>query len=153
MDFGSQPARDGADGLSEAVRLDEQTGHLIRRAHQRASSILLSEMEGEQLTPAQGFALIRLYERGKLSQNHLGRLAAMDPSTIQGVVRRLTERGLVERVPDPGDRRRITLSLTRSGTSVAQRLVKRVARADQTFLGPLSVRERQLFLGLLRRLV
>ena len=82
MDFGSQPAQGIADGLSEAVQLDEQTGHLIRRAHQRASSILLSEMEDEQLTPAQSFALSRLYERGKLSQNHLGRLAAMDPEAL-----------------------------------------------------------------------
>ena len=110
-------------------------------------------MEDEQLTPAQGFALTRLYEKGKLSQNHLGRLAAMDPSTIQGVVRRLSERGLIERVPDPGDRRRIALSLTDAGTSVAQRLMTRVVRAEQTFLGPLTFSERQLFLGLLRRLV
>lgn len=152
MDFGSQPAR-SADGLPDSVQLDEQTGHLIRRAHQRASSILLSEMENEQLTTAQGFALTRLYEKGKLSQNHLGRLAAMDPSTIQGVVRRLTERGLVERVPDPGDRRRIRLSLTAAGLGVAQRLVARVARADQTFLGPLSNTERRQFLCLLRRLI
>ena len=110
-------------------------------------------MEDEQLTPAQGFALARLYEKGKLSQNHLGRLAAMDPATIQGVVRRLGDRGLIERVPDPADRRRITLSLTAAGTGVAQRLMKRVARADQAFLGPLSRQERKLFVGLLRRLV
>ncbi len=152
MDIGSQPAR-GADGLPDSVELDEQSGHLIRRAHQRACSILLSEMEDEQLTPAQSFALARLYEKGRLSQNHLGRLAAMDPATIQGVVRRLCDRGLIVRVPDPADRRRINLSLTGAGDGLARRLIKRVARADRAFLRPLSRQERELFLGLLRRLV
>lgn len=142
-----------ADGSPETVPLDDQSGHLIRRAHQRASSILISEIEDEQLTPAQAFALARLYERGKLSQNHLGRLAAMDPATIQGVVRRLCERGLVARVPDTDDRRRIALSLTAAGLLTAQRLGKRVARANQSFLGPLTLQEREQFLGLLRRLV
>lgn len=152
MNRTSQPAI-AVDGPVEVALLDQQSSHLIRRAHQRASSILLSEIEQEQLTPAQGFALVRLFERGKLSQNHLGRLSAMDPATIQGVVRRLGERGLVTRVPDPGDRRRITLSLSPSGLEVARRLLLRVAQADQEFLGPLSLQERQQFLSLLKRLV
>ncbi len=152
MSILSQPAV-SADGSPETVPLDDQSGHLIRRAHQRASQILISEMEDEQLTPAQAFAVARLYERGKLSQNHLGRLAAMDPATIQGVVRRLCERGLMARVPDCADRRRITLSLTTAGQMTAQRLSKRVARANQAFLGPLTTQEREQFLCLLRRLV
>ncbi|MFM8991008.1 MAG: COX15/CtaA family protein, partial [Alphaproteobacteria bacterium] len=39
----------------------------------------------------------RLRELGDTTQNQLGRLTAMDPATIQGVVRRLVARGLVER--------------------------------------------------------
>src|SRR3546814_4425941 len=49
--------------------------------------------------------MARLHEMGKLSQNRLGRLAAMDPATIQGVIRRLHERGFIERLADPTDRR------------------------------------------------
>ena len=58
----------------------------------------------------------------ELSQNLLGRLVGMDKATMQGVVRRLKERGLVDSRPDPGDARRTLLSLTTEG----QRLVNKL---------------------------
>ena len=58
--------------------LDEQVAHLLRRAHQRASALFLSVLADAQLTPTQFFAMARLHEMGKLSQNRLGRLAAME---------------------------------------------------------------------------
>src|SRR3546814_13885878 len=66
--------------------LDEQVSHLLRRAHQRASALFLTVLADAQLTPTQFFAMARLHELGKLSQNRPGRLAALDPATPQGVV-------------------------------------------------------------------
>ena len=47
----------------------------------------------EDLTPTQWAALAKLRELGDCSQNHLGRLTAMDAATIKEVVDRLTVRG------------------------------------------------------------
>ena len=53
------------------------------------------------VTPTQFAALAKLHDLGAVSQNQLGRLTAMDPATICGVVGRLIERGYVRPSPDP----------------------------------------------------
>jgi MarR family transcriptional regulator, lower aerobic nicotinate degradation pathway regulator len=143
------------EALPEAERfvLDDQVAHLLRRAHQRASALFLSALAEAQLTPTQFFAMARLHERGKLSQNRLGRLAAMDPATIQGVIRRLHERGLIERLADPNDRRRMVLSLSPQGQEIVVGLLSGANRVGREILTPLSPEERATFVDLLKRLV
>ena len=133
--------------------LDEQVQHLLRRAHQRASAIFLSVLADAQLTPTQFFALARLHETGKLSQNRLGRLAAMDPATIQGVIRRLQERGFIERLPDPNDRRRMVLSLSPLGRETVAALLADAESIGEEILSPLDPEQRRTFLSLLKKLV
>ena len=101
-----------------SFRLDEQIGFLLRRATQRHASVF-SDLMIEGLTPTQFAALAKLYECGPLSQNHLGRLTAMDVATIKGVVGRLLKRGYVKVAKDLADRRRSKISLTNEGERVA----------------------------------
>jgi DNA-binding MarR family transcriptional regulator len=138
---------------AEGFVLDEQVAHLLRRAHQRASALFLTVLTDAQLTPTQFFAMARLHEMGKLSQNRLGRLAAMDPATIQGVIRRLHERGFIERLADPTDRRRMVLSLSPLGQETVVRLLKDANRVGEDILAPLPPQEQAVFLSLLKRLV
>lgn len=138
---------------AEGFVLDEQVAHLLRRAHQRASALFLTVLTDAQLTPTQFFAMARLHEMGKLSQNRLGRLAAMDPATIQGVIRRLHERGFIERLADPTDRRRMVLSLSPLGQETVVRLLKDANRVGEEILAPLQPEEQAVFLSLLKRLV
>jgi DNA-binding MarR family transcriptional regulator len=138
---------------AEGFVLDEQVAHLLRRAHQRASALFLTVLTDAQLTPTQFFAMARLHEMGKLSQNRLGRLAAMDPATIQGVIRRLHERGFIERLADPTDRRRMVLSLSPLGQETVVCLLKDANRVGDDILAPLHPDEQALFLSLLKRLV
>jgi DNA-binding MarR family transcriptional regulator len=94
------------DARADDYVLEEQVGHILRRAHQRATAIFMAELGDRfDLTPTQYAALVKLHDAGPQSQNQLGRLTAMDPATIQGVVRRLVERRLVERSHDRNDRR------------------------------------------------
>ena len=133
--------------------LDEQIGHLIRRAHQRASATFMSVLADYRFTPTQFFAMARLREQGQLSQNKLGRMTAMDPATILGVVRRLDERGYVERLPDLKDRRRMVLRLTEMGYETVERLRDEVDAVSQQFLAPLAPDEQKQFRSLLKRIV
>ena len=61
---------------------------------------------------------MKTVQLGRITQNHLGRLAAMDPATIQGVVRRLIGRGLIRRGRDPMDRRTAVLEPTEAGVAL-----------------------------------
>lgn len=138
---------------SDGYVLEEQVGHLLRRAHQRATAVFLAELgEDHQITPTQFAALVKLRDTGEQSQNELGRLTAMDPATIQGVIRRLVARQLVERSADPGDRRRSALRLTTRGRSLVERLMPLGVRVSARTLRPLTASERGVFLRLLARL-
>lgn len=132
--------------------LEEQIGNLIRRAHQRATAIFLGAIGDGQVTPTQYAALVKLYEVGELSQNHLGRLTAMDPATIQGVIRRLTLRKLISHRPDKSDRRRRYLSLTPLGRAQVEKLVQNGPLVTQITLAPLPPAEQAQLVALLKKI-
>lgn len=132
--------------------LQEQIGHLLRRAHQRATQIFLETFEEAGLTPTQWAALAMLAQEGSASQNALGRVTAMDPATIQGVIRRLEERGLITREPDPDDKRRTSLRLSPDGEAVVGRYTASAVAVTEKTLSPLTPEERKKFLELLSRI-
>jgi len=132
--------------------LERQVGHLLRRAHQRHAAIFQNLITDEQLTPLQFAALVKLRDMGEVSQNHLGRLTAMDAATMQGVIKRLLARGLISRRPDPNDRRRLILSLSASGEKLIRSAVAAGKRITRRTLSPLDPAEQELFMDLLARL-
>ena len=144
-----QKTPEGANAL-DGYDIEAQVGFLLRRAHQRHAALFQEAMPG--LTPTQFNALVRVVELGAVTQNHLGRLAAMDPATIQGVVRRLVERGLVDRRADPADRRATILTPTAPGLALAATAVAIGRAVTESTLAPLSPAERRSFLNLLRKM-
>ena len=138
---------------ADEYQLEAQAGHLMRRVHQRHAAIFQDGMADLQLTPTQFAALVKIRDVGQVSQNQLGRLTAMDPATIQGVIQRLEARKLIQRQPDPKDRRCTLLSLTLEGRALLADAVIRAKRITEATLAPLSPAERQSFLALLRKLI
>ena len=132
-------------------RLDDQIGFQMRRAYQRASANLTAQLAGFNLTPAQFSTLAKLYERGRISQNLLGRLVAMEPPNIRDVVLRLRKRGLIRAESDTADKRLILLSLTASGSALFETLQPLSTRSTAETLAPLRYSERRVLLDLLRR--
>lgn len=133
-------------------RLDDQVGHVLRRAHQRASAIFQAHIDDPNVTPTQFAALVKLHDEGQLSQNHLGRLTAMDRATIQGVIRRLVGRALIAAEADPGDKRRTLLRLTDAGEALVGRLIPGGRAVSAVTLEPLTAAERKALLALLRKI-
>ena len=143
------------DVVAEALAgfvVEDHVGYLLRRAHQRHVAIFTAVMAHAELTPTQFAALWKTVELGRITQNHLGRLAAMDPATIQGVVRRLTARGLLRRGPDKMDRRTAVLEPTEAGVALIASVVACARQAHEAALAPLSGEERVQFLSLLRKM-
>ena len=54
-------------GAAGDYRLEAQIGHLLRRAHQRATAIFQTEIGDGNVTPTQFAALVRLLEEGETS--------------------------------------------------------------------------------------
>jgi DNA-binding MarR family transcriptional regulator len=68
-------------------------------------------------------------------------------------VDRLVEKGLVDRLPDPDDRRGVLVRLTRRGQSSVDAALEDLLAREQTLLGDLSAAERDRLARLLRVVV
>ena len=96
--------------------------------------------------------LAALEEFGALSQADLGRRCGLDRSDVAAAVADLEARKLLERHPDPRDRRRNTVQITEPGRLHLAELDQLIASAQEELLAPLTPVERQLLIQLLTRL-
>ena len=146
------PSADGQVPPCGGFLVEDHIGFLLRRAHQRHVALFLEQTGQHSLTPTQFAALFKAVELGRVTQNLLGRLTAMDPATVQGVVRRLTLRGLLQRTDDPMDRRTAVLTPTEAGNALIDRTVACAQRSHDAALAPLTLAERAQLMALLRKL-
>lgn len=157
VDAGDTPPELGRDEIvafcaRTGYALEHHPAHILRRAHQRATSTFQAVMPQDGLTPTQHAALATLLRHGKLSQNHLGRITHMDPSTISLVVKALLKRGLIARERSDTDQRMTMITLTNSGVHYTLPLLDRSMESARLLLAPLSPGEQAVLLDLLNRI-
>lgn len=132
--------------------LEDQIGFHVRRAHQRATMIFNEVMGHFDITPTQFAALAKIDDEGTISQNHLGRLTAMDPSTILGVIGRLQRQGLVYLRSTPGDARLTMIELTLDGQKRVAEMKAAAAEVSKRILSPLKPADAKVLNELLSRI-
>jgi len=96
-------------------------GLLLRRLRQ-------VQTDGE-LTMPETSALARLDRGGPMTSADLARMEQITPQSMGATLATLEARGLVERRPDPGDGRRVVMSLTEAGLQALR--IRRDARAER----------------------
>ncbi len=121
------PARHSSQqGKHAAVEepIGKQVSRLLFELAGRMRAHLDQVAAGVDLTPTQARALHHLAEPCPMGE--VASRLHCDPSNVTGVVDRLEERGLVERRPDPADRRRRLLVPTAAGAEVRAEMVQRM---------------------------
>src|ERR1700716_58255 len=104
------------------------------------------------LTLPQCKALVRLEKNQGVSQARLAELAEIEPMTMVRILDRMEADGLLERRPDPADRRARCLYLTRKAKPLLDKIwrLSELSRAE-TFAG-INRQEREAFMDLLERM-
>jgi MarR family transcriptional regulator for hemolysin len=105
------------------------------------------------MTRAQWGVLVRLDHSEGLKQSELAEILDLQPITLTRLLDRLAENGLIERRPDPNDRRANRLFLTPAARPVLERLADLGAEVMEAVLEGLDDKalERLLHdLGLMR---
>jgi MarR family transcriptional regulator, organic hydroperoxide resistance regulator len=103
------------------------------------------------VTPQQWAVLNRLWEQDGLSQAELAERTFKDPPNTARILDRVERKGLVRRVPDPGDRRVQLVQLTDAGRDLRGVLVPLAQRVLARALRGIDDSEREATLDVLRR--
>lgn len=91
-----------------------------------------------EITPPQWFTLGLLIDEQDLPIGTLAKLLALDASVVTGIVKRLEQHGLLERVHDRTDYRLVRLHLTEEGREITQRLSDAADAFNQRLLQEIS---------------
>lgn len=75
--------------------------------------------QNHQITGPQLGCLLAIKQHGALTATGLARTVFLSPSTVVGIVDRLEEKGLLNRMRSTGDRRQVQLCLTEEGHRLA----------------------------------
>ena len=106
---------------------------------------------GQDLSPIDVELLRTIMANGPVRVSDLAEWQSVDKSTITPQVRRLEQRELVERRPDPADRRAVLLTATARGRRTCQRMEATGAAVTSTALRDWSQEDRETFAMLFSR--
>src|SRR3979411_1804435 len=120
----------GAARLAGSVSVADQAWALLLQvAFEHVHAHFAATVAELDLAPVQAKALHELNVEPPISMRELAERLKSDPSNVTGLGDRLEARGLVERRPDPTDRRIKGLALTSAGAMMRARLFARLYSA------------------------
>jgi MarR family 2-MHQ and catechol resistance regulon transcriptional repressor len=135
-------------------RGDHSGAHLylvLSRAARAAERYDRRHLESLRLGVSDFAVLESLLHKGPLPVNIIGEKVLLTSGSMTAAIDRLERRGLVERRADRDDRRARIVHLTAAGRRTARRAYDRHRRVLERIAEPLSSRERQTLIRLLRK--
>lgn len=141
----------GAHRLGDSALVDDLS-FLLARANALAL-VTGNAALAEHGLKVRSYAVLTLAAEGRRpTQRELAEFLRLDPSQVVALVDDLQDAGLVARRPDPGDRRVNVVEATDAGRAVAARAREAALAAEEREHAALSLDERELLTGLLRRI-
>ena len=118
------------------MRPAEEFRYLVLAIQREGNRLLASALRPLDLTPSQAEVIRVLADNQPLTLGGLGeRLVCETGTNPSRLVDRLVTAGLVDREPDPHDRRLIALTLTDHGATAATRIAEVESRLYETIDG------------------
>ncbi len=113
--------------------------HLLRRLMQAGEHYTKELDKKYQVSAPQLVCLLTLYEHGPLSPSQIAKHIMVNSSTVTGIIDRLEQKGLVQRIRKSRDRRVINIELTEAGKDLSkhapppiqQKIVDGIARLPE----------------------
>jgi DNA-binding MarR family transcriptional regulator len=103
------------------LRLDNQLCFLFHRISRELTAAYRPLLADLGLTYPQYLVMLVLWEDDGLAVGEIGERLALDSGTLSPLLRRLEAAGLVHRVRDEADERRVTVHLTAAGQDLEAR--------------------------------
>lgn len=132
--------------------LDDSIGYLLHRTNMRAKNELLQALRPLDLTPEQWAVLNRLWEKDGIPQKELAARISKDQPTVARILKKVQNKGLINRRADSVDKRVTLVFLTDKGRELEGKMVSLVQRVLGKALKDFSQKEVQLLRTMLNRI-
>src|SRR3954454_12255764 len=129
--------------VSPLQRVAHRPTWLLNQASARARAQVAEAFAAHGLRGYHFRLLAALDQYGPSTQADLGRSTDIDRSDVVAVVADLLDRGYATRKPDPVDRRRNIVSITKRGVAKLEELDTSLGEVQDSLLAPLSPMERK----------
>jgi DNA-binding MarR family transcriptional regulator len=150
--MGETPSAQAAED-SENFALDQSLTHLLHRASQCATEAFQAEIGDAGMTARQ-FAVLQAVARHEgASQTDLVAVTGVDRSTLADIVRRMLERGWLQRRRSREDARAYNTRVTDAGHALLSKAYPAALRTDERLLTGLDDTQRALLVQTLSLLV
>jgi DNA-binding MarR family transcriptional regulator len=136
--------------MVEKFALRDAPGHLLRRCHQRSEELFTAAIGSDGPTRQQIALLVTVCQNPEVSQTELVGLTGIDKNTLTQMIKRLIERGLLERRRVAHDGRTNAVSATTAAVRLLEEVMPRVEKVQEEILAPLPQKLRPVFKRCLR---
>lgn len=125
---------------------------LLAQIGAHAASRFAERLAILQLSPSDAGILRLLRMSAGISQQALSARLQIHPSRLVAILDNLEKRNLIERKPNPDDRRLYSLHLTKDGVEILERIGKVAREHQDALLTALSSEERASLTALLQKI-
>ena len=131
---------------------NNSVGYLVRSVHRAFTRSLQVQISAHGVTMGQWFFLRALWEEDGLTQRELSqRVGMMEPTTVTAL-NSMERRGLVERVRNPHDRRKVNIFLTSKGRGLQDVLLPCAVTVNETAVHGIPPHDLDLTVQVLTRM-
>jgi DNA-binding MarR family transcriptional regulator len=133
--------------------LSQSPSHLLRRCVQYANDLFSREPGASDLTKQQFTVLTAVEQNEGMSQTELVNITGIDRSTLAEMIRRMIEKGLLDRERTESDQRANAVRIAASGKKALRSARMASERVERTLLSSLAATDRTKFLKMLTSVV
>jgi DNA-binding MarR family transcriptional regulator len=129
--------------------LSQSPSHLLRRCVQYANDLFSRETSTNDLTKQQFTVLAAVEQNEGISQTDLVGLTGIDRSTLAEMIRRMIDKGLLDRERTESDQRANAVRIAAAGKKALRAARTANERVERALLASLSASDRVKFLKML----
>jgi DNA-binding MarR family transcriptional regulator len=129
--------------------LSQSPSHLLRRCVQYANDLFSRESAASDLTKQQFTVLAAVEQNEGISQTDLVGLTGIDRSTLAEMIRRMIDKGLLDRERTESDQRANAVRIAAAGKKALRSARTANERVEKTLLAGLPAGDRTKFLKML----
>jgi MarR family transcriptional regulator, organic hydroperoxide resistance regulator len=132
---------------------DQSLGYQIRYAYRIFVRALADELGPHRITTGQWSALRVLWQEDGLSQVELAQRMMVEKASLTAVLKAMAADGLITRVRNAEDRRKVNIYLTASGRRLKSKILPLIGRINKRAMRRLSSADVQQLRRLLARVM